>query len=172
MLGKISAFTTLGAPPVDSQVELYALEEYLINTDQIIEMEDASELPTVTTIVYYKFNFQEDKIAPFYFLANETVAAITTLSDATPDSSKIALTVYDDIQTFDMIPNATTTTWNFEIEDIIWGQNSPGNRYSRIWVKTGGNKVTPYIVAQSIDDIVDLADTGTTTTTTTTTTSS
>jgi len=171
MIGVISTFTTLEPQPVDSQVEERASTSYLINTDCIIEMVDQSDLPTVTTELRYKFNVHEDRQVPFKFDVNETLAAIQTLTDATPASPKIALSVLEDIQTFDLVSNATAVTWYFNVDGIVWGEDDPTGNYARIWVTEGGHDVKPYIVDHNISQIVDLADTGTTTTTTSSTSS-
>ena len=168
MLAEVTTYTTSRNQPVDSQVELRLSTSYLLNTDFIIEMEDESTLALVITKVVYKFNVYDDRIPEFTFQSGDTIASLVTLSDAIPASTKLDLTVYDDIQTFDKIPYATTTTWFFNLEDIVWGEDDNTGNYARIWVKTGGHSLTPYIVDHTIEQLVDLADNGPTTSSTST----
>ena len=163
MLGELQLYTTLKPQPVDSQAELVVSEYYLFNTDCIIDMVDHSDLPTVITRIRYKFHPYDDKSPVFVFDATSTISAINTLADATPASSKISLSVLEDINTFDKVSYATAVTWNFNVADIVWGENDPTDAYARIWVMSGGHKATPYIVDHNISQIVDLADTATTT---------
>lgn len=161
-------FTTAERQPVDSQVEVVASKEYLINTDQIIEMTDESDLPTVTTKILYKFNFQENRTTPFEFDVNETQAAIVTLADATKASEIIAINVFEDgsgnsIQSFNQVGSLTAVTRYFNVDDIVWGEDDPTGNYARIWVKRGGHSTKPLIVDHNIDQIIDTADTATTT---------
>ena len=126
-------------------------------------MVDHSDLPTVITRIRYKFNPYDDRTPVFVFDATSTLSAITTLADATPASTKLALSVFEDAQTFDIVSSLTAVTWNFNVSDIVWGENDPDDAYARIWVMSGGHKLTPYIVDHNISQIVDLADTATTT---------
>lgn len=169
MLGVISIYTSLRNQAVDSQVELALSEDYLINTDHIIEMEDESTLALVITNVKYKFHIYDDRQPYMQFRSGTAIAALVTLSDADFGTEKVALTVYENIQTFDLIDNATTQVWYFDVHSIVWAENDPTDTYARIWVQTGGNKLTPYIVNHTIAQIVSSA--GTTTTSTTSTTS-
>ena len=171
MLAEITTYTTLKPQPVDSQLELRAITNYLINTDHILEMHDESDLPTIITPITYKFNVYDDKMPELIFNATNTLAAIVTLADATPASTKIALNVFENIQSFNQVTGLTAVTWNFNVTDIVWGENDLTGAYARIWYLSGGHNVTPIIVDHNISQIVDLADTGTTTTTTTSTSS-
>jgi len=119
----------------------------------------------------YKFNVHDDRMGPFIFDVNETLAAINTLADATPASPKILLNVFEKIQTFDMIPNDTAVATYFNVVDIVWAEDDPTGNYCRIWISKGGHSIIPYIVDHNIDQIVDLGDTGTTTTSSTSTSS-
>lgn len=137
-------------------------------------MVDESDLPTVTTSVCYKFNVYDDRMTPYYFLSGDTINTLTTLSDVTPNTNKITLTVYEDtlgnpIQSFNQIPLATTQDWLFNVADIVWGENDPTEAYARIWITEGGHGTKPYIVDYNLDQILDIAATGTTTTTTSST---
>jgi hypothetical protein len=163
-------YTTLQPQSVDSQVEQAASEEYLINTEHILQMHDESDLPTVITRITYKFNVYEDQTTGWVFDATNTLAAIKALADTSAASTKIAIDVFEDIQTFDKIPGQTAVTWYFNVSDIVWAEDSPSGAYARLWYLSGGHKVTPVIVDHNIAKIFDLADTGTTTTTTSSTT--
>ena len=162
MLAELTTYTTLKPQPVDSEVELIKSTNYLVNTDHIIEMHDESDLPTVITPITYKFNVYDDKEPVFVFNATNTLAAIQTLADATPSSTKIALSVFEDIQSFNQVTGLTAVTWNFNVSDIVWGENDPTGAYARIWYLSGGHKVTPIIVDHNISQLVDWADTGST----------
>ena len=171
MLGKLTTYTSSRTQPVDSQVELRLSTPYLVNTDYILELEDESALALVIVQVKYKFNVYDDRMPEFVFRVGDTRAAINTLADATPAHTIFSLSVYENIQTFDKIPSATAVTWYFNVADIVWGEDDSTGNYARIWYRVGGKEVVPIIVNHTIDQIVDLADTGTTTTTTTSTSS-
>lgn len=169
MIGEIQVFTNIRNQPTDSQVELALSEYYLINTDCIIDMVDESALPTVTTRIQYKFNVYEDQTPPFFFKANNTLAAINTLADATAHSTKIALGVFEDshgnpVQSFNQVTGLTAVTHYFNIADIVWGENDPTDNYCRLWVLQGGHVPQPYIVDYNISQVVDVGDGGATTT--------
>jgi len=159
MLGELTIYSTIESQPVDSQVELYASRSYLFNTDSIIDLVDDTSYRTIR----YKFNPYEDQSPVFVIQVTNTAAAINTLADATPASTKIALNVFETAQTFDLVSSITAVTWNFNVADIVWGENDPTGAYARIWIKSGGNKVFPIIVDHNISQITDLADTATTT---------
>jgi len=143
---------------VDSQVEQKVSESYLFNTDCIIDLVDE----TTFRRIRYKFNPYDDKSPVFVIDVTNTAAAIKTLADATPTSTKLSLSVFEDAQSFNQVTSIEDVTWNFNVADIVWGENDPTDSYCRIWVMTGGNKLTSYIVDHNISQVVDVADTGTT----------
>jgi len=160
MVGVVTTLSTLKPQSVDSQVEVRASAEYLINTDCITEMyvHDSTD-----TLIHYKFNVEEDRPGEFIFTVNETNAAIVTLSDAAPNNPTVPLDVFDGIQNFDMIPNVSSTTgWNFNVADIVWGEDDSTGAYCRIWIKKGGKEIVPYILDHTIAQVVGWADEGTT----------
>jgi len=159
MLGELTIYSVIESQPVDSQVELYASRSYLFNTDSIIDLVDDTSYRTIR----YKFNPHEDQSPVFVLQVTNTAAAIKTLADATPASTKIALSVFEDVQTFDLVTSVTAVTWNFNVTDIVWAENDPTDSYCRLWYVSGGNKVIPIIVDHNISQITDLADTATTT---------
>jgi hypothetical protein len=159
MIGELTLYATLRPQPVDSQVEQKISESYLFNSDCIIDLVDETSFRRLR----YKFHPYEDRSPVFVIDVTNTAAALKTLSDATPASTKITLNVFEDAQTFDIVSSLTAVAWNFNVKDIVWGENDPTDAYARIWVMTGGNKVTAYIVDHNISQIVDVADTGTTT---------
>lgn len=171
MIGKVTTRAILSRQPVDSQVEERLSTEYLINTDYIVEMEDQTVLAVTKTKLLYKFNVYEDRTPEFEFTVDEIVTAIQTLADATPASPKIALSVFEDIQSFNQVTGLTAVTWNFNVYDIVWAEDDPTGNYCRIWIVKGGHAIVPYIVDHNIDQIIDRADTGTTTTSSTSTSS-
>jgi hypothetical protein len=166
MLAELTTYATLRPQAVDSEVELRASVSYLVNTDHIVEMFDN----TTARRLSYKFNVYDDQEPRFVFDVTATLAAIQTLADATAASTKITLNVFEDIQSFNQVTGLTAVTWNFNVSDIVWGENDATGAYARIWYLSGGHKVTPIIVDHNISQIVDLGDTGTTTTTTSSTT--
>lgn len=168
MIGVFTLYTSLKRQPVDSQVEAKLSESYLVNTDCIVDVVDAASARQVR----YKFNPYDDRIPQLWLEVTNSASAIATLADATPASTKVTLGVFENIQTFDKVSSDTAVTWNFNVADLIWGEDDESGAYSRIWVRTGGNKVSPYVVDHNISQIVDLVDTGTTTTTTSTTSTS
>ena len=158
MLGELTLYATLKPQPVDAQVELKASESYLFNTDCIIDLVDNTTYRTIR----YKFHPYDDRIPLFVLDITNTAAAIQTLSDATAESTKMALSVFEDVQTFDLVTSVTAVTWNFNVASIVWGENDPTDAYARIWVMSGGNKISSYIVDHNISQIVEVADTAST----------
>ena len=161
MIGKVTTLSTLLPQSVDSQVELRLSTAYLINTDCITELLVEG---TTDSEIHYKFDVYGNKTGEFIFTVNETNAAIQTLSDATLASPKIALSVFEGVQSFNEVTGETAVTWNFNAADIVWAENDSTGAYARIWIMKGGHTVVPYIVDHNIDQIIDLVDTGTTTT--------
>ena len=167
MIGKVTTRAILSPQPIDSQVQERLSTSYLINTDAIIEMEDQTLLQVVKTRILYKFNVYDDRHPEFVFTVDDTVSAIKTLADATPASPKLALSVFENVQSFAGVTGVTAVTWYFNVADIVWAENGPSDDYCRIWILKGGHNVVPYIVDHNIDQVIDLADTATTTTTST-----
>jgi len=159
MLGKITTLATLEAMPVDSQVELRISTEYLINTDNIAEMKLEG---TTDSWLHYKFSIDESRSPEFIFTVNETNAAIQTLADATKNSEKVSLNVFEGIESFNQASGETAVAWLFNVDDIVWGEEDGTAAYTRIWYTIGGKQAKAVIVDHSIDQIVGWADEGTT----------
>ena len=120
---------------------------------------------TVTKIeIKYKFNPYEDRSPYFLFDVDTSVSSINTQADATLNSPFLALSVYEGIESFDLVSSVTASTVYFNPNDIVWGEDDSTGAYSRIWVKKGGQSAKAYIVDYNINQILDVADTGATTT--------
>ena len=167
MLGIVTTLSSIEIQPVYSKVELSASTEYLINTDNIVKMQVYG---TTDSLVRYTFNKSDDQRFSEEFIFDETNAAIQTLSDATADSNMILLPVYEDCLNFADAASLTAVDKYFNIADIVWGTDNSDGTLSKLIIVEGGFKEKQYIVNYNINQIVDVADTGTTTTTTTTTT--
>jgi len=159
MLGKVTTLATLEAQAVDSQVELRASTGYLINTLNIAEMkvEGATD-----SWIHYKFSLNEDRSPEFILTVNETNAAIQTLADATLNSQKVILNVFENIESFNQASTETAVAWSFNVNDIIWGEEDGTAAYTRMWYAIGGKQAKAVIVDHSIAQIVGWADEGTT----------
>ncbi len=171
MLGNVTTTSTFGSSyyqAVDSVLGLKSSTEYLINTANILKMKSWS---TDDSYLLYKLNLNEDSSPEFILIVDETNAAINTLDQATAESDFIYLEVYDGAITFNDLSDLSTTTTQFRVQDIVWGNENNAGTDTRIWVCEGGFALRSFFVSESIDQIIDLADTGTTTTTTSSTSS-
>lgn len=172
MLGKITLLSTYGFP-YESVTEswlggLDASTEYLINLDNAVKMKVSG---TTDSFLEYKLNLKEDSSPKFNFIVDETNAQLVTLAEATPDSLMIELNVYEGALTFNDITGLSTTAIRYNISDIVWGSENEAGTCTRLVITEGGFAVKPIFVDHNIDQIIDLADTGTTTTTTSSTSS-
>ena len=170
MLGKVNTTSTFGSSyyqAVDSMLGLKSSTGYLINTKNILKMK---AWETNDSYLYYKLNLYEDASPEFILIVDETNAAINTLDQATKYSEMITLSVYEGAVTFNDVSDLSTTDYRFNVDDIVWGNRNNAGTATRILVCEGGFTLRQFFVDQRIDEIVDLADTGTTTTTTTSTT--
>jgi len=159
MLGKVNTLATLEAQAVDSQIELRASTGYLINTDCITEMKVEG---TTDSWIHYKFSIDGDRIPEFIFTVTETNAAIQTLADASPNSNKVSLNVFENIESFNQASGETAVAWLFNVKDIVWGEEDGTAAYTRMWYSIGGKQAKAVIVDHSIAQIVGWADEGTT----------
>jgi len=171
MIGKITILSTFGEPyysPPESLLGTEPSTGYLINTDNIMPMKVYS---TADTVLDYKLNKHDNRSPEFKMIVDETNTAITTLSDATPDSNMIPLPVYEGALTFIDLTGLSTTVKYYNITNIVWGNENAAGTVTRLLITEGGFTVYPIFVNYSIDQIVDIADTGTTTTSSTSSTS-
>ena len=176
MLGIITTLSTFGttAPhPVDSQIELKASTEYIINTLNIVSMK---VFGSTDSTVRYKLNRSEDSTPEFVLRVNETNAAITTLADTAAASNMVTLDVFtneygEDVMTFAEAALSTTSTVDklFNIDDIVWVEENSSATMSMMFVAEGGWGVKKIFVDSELAKIIDLVTTGTTTTTTSST---
>ena len=171
MIGKLTILSTWGDSyysPVESLLGVAASGTYLINTDNILKFKVQG---TTDTQLEYKLNIHEDNSPEFTFLVDNSNAALVLLSEATPASSMLLLDVYEGAQNFIEMEGLSTTEIYFNVKDIVWANENHAKTATRILVCEGGFAVHQYIVNHNLDQIVDLADTGTTSTTTTSTSS-
>jgi len=136
---------------------------YIINPNRIKELQvyDSNKSQFV-----YLFSPEDDRTDHCIFQCTTTVANIIIAADASLDSSFIALKVFEDDDTSD-----AAVVKYFRAEDIVFIEGY-GTAYSWAYVSHGGNAVKRYLLDYNLDQIIDLASTGTTTTTTTTSTTS
>lgn len=157
MILVVTTLSSLERQPTDSQVEEKSVWYYLINSDYITEMRVSG---TNDSELHYKFHLYGDRKEEFVFTVDESNVAITEYADMSPVSPKLALSVYEDIQSFNQVTGVTPVTWNFNIDEIAWAEGSDSKAkagYSRIWICKGGNKVVPYIVDHTVIEIWLLA---------------
>lgn len=169
MLAKLTILSAWGDSyyaPVDSLLGLKASKEYIINTDNIVK----SKLQgTTDSQLLYKLNKQDDEAPELTLLVDEADATITTYADTSPASQFITLAVYEGATTFGDVPYLSTVDTMFRIDEIVWCNRNEDDTATRILVCEGGFTVRAFWVNQTLDRIIDLADTGTSTTTTSST---
>ena len=172
MLGKITLLADHGFPyyeGVESWLGgLKASTEYLINLSNIVQYR---AWDTNDSLIRFKLNLEDDSSPEFLLLVDETTAALKTLADAVPASEMVTLDVFEGAYTFIDVPDCDTVEYDFAIKHILWGSRNEANTATRLVVAEGGFIVRVFFVEQTLDAIVDLADTGTTTTTSTSSTS-
>jgi len=176
MLGIVTTLSSLGTTayqPTDSQVQLKASTEYLINTSGIIEMKVYS---SNDSDLLYKIQPEEDRTPAFRLRVNETNAAIDTIADTSAASNLLTLNVYlndygENALTFAECASLSTTAKYYNISDIMWGEQNLTKTRSFLWIAHGGQSLEKIFVDGGLDYLMDLIVTGTTTTTTSTTTS-
>ena len=168
MLGKITTLSTLRPQPVDSQLEVKASTEYLINTQNIYTIKVYA---TDDSLIDYKLNKHEDRSPQFELTCSETNAQVQALSDVSPSSLKLLLNVHEGALTFADCADIATTAKYYNVADIVWVQeNNAGTRVFML-IEEGGWGIFKIFVDYSIEQVIDLYTSGATTTTTTTSTS-
>jgi hypothetical protein len=138
-------------------------DSYIINPNRIKEMK---VYDTNKSQFVYLFSPENDRTDHCIFQCTTTVANIIIAADASPDSSHVALRVFEDDDTTE----SAVVTY-FRVDDIAFVEAYGTNR-SWAFISHGGNSVKRYLVNYNLDQIMDMAGTGTTTTTTTTSTTS
>ena len=167
MITIVTTLSTLSPQYQDSQYETSVSKKYLINTDNIVEMEVSG---TTDSILRYKINQDNDRSPMSVFIVNETNAAIRTAGDVSPLSSSILLAIYEGARSFGEAALITpTTNVYFNIEDMVFGESNTANTLTELWINEVGHGVKKIYVADNVDQIVDKVVTGTTTTSTTST---
>ena len=167
MLGLITTLASIENQPVDSQIELKASTEYLVNTNNIIKMRVYG---TTDSELRVKLNKKEDRSPYFLMIVNETNAAIQTLADVSASSNMIALPVFAGAISFSDCTGSTTTKY-FNIDDISWVEENNAGTICKLWVEVGGFGLRAFYANYSLAQLYDVLTTGTTTTTTTSTSS-
>ncbi len=129
-------------------------------TSYIINPNRAKELKVSGSGSQFKYFFdpESDKGDYAWVTSTATVANIVSAADDSPNSSFVALNVFEDEDTND----APVTTY-LRIDDIAFAE-AYGTNYSWVYASQGGNRMKRFLVYHNLDAIVNLADTGTTTT--------
>lgn len=155
MLVGVSTTDVLERQPVDAQVEELPEFDYIINSDNVLEM---SETNTGDTLIKYKFNVYEDRMMPFWMVIDYDPEDFIDLADVVPVSCKLTVPIYQDIQSFNQIPYAgSAVNTIFNVSDIVWVESGSGgwkSSYSRMWVEYGGHRPVPYITAYGLVDFL------------------
>lgn len=177
MLGIVTTLSTLGTTacqPTDSEIQLKASTEYIINTLNITSLKVFS---ADDSDIRYKLNRFEDQTPEMLLRVSQTNAQVVALSDVTPASNMIALDVFlgetsEDCLTFAecLLAGSSTTTKYYNIDDISWIEENAAGTMSMLLLAEGGHDIRKIFVDHNLDQIIDLVATGTTTTTTSTTT--
>lgn len=176
MLCPVTTISTVGTHAyqmTDSQIQVQASKEYLINSLNIVRMKLYS---TNDSTVYYKLNRFDDRQPEFILRVTETNAQIQTYADTAAASNVVALDVFlgetqEDVLTFAeaALSGSSTTTKYFNIDDIVWVEENDDATMCMLLISEGGWNTKKIFVDSNLDQIYDLVETGTTTTTTSST---
>jgi hypothetical protein len=174
MLGKVTTLSTLGTTayqPTDSQVQLKASTDYIINTDCIVEMK---VLGSTDSDLLYKLSPEEDRTPAFRLRVDDSNSDIDTIADTSPASNLLSLNVYlneegENALTFAECAGYSTTAKYYNISDIRWVEENADQNLSFLWVSHGGQSLEKIFVDHGLDMLIDKITTGTTTTTTSST---
>ena len=151
---------TISSFPVRHLSKVFSTGAKLINTDYILDMklygsDDAR--------IDYQLRSRFDRDTKFQFIVTDTLAQVVAGSNVSANSAIMALPVFEGDDT-----TSAAVTHYFNVEDVAWAENATTTT-SYVYVQEGADLKT-YIVDYNIDQIMDIATSGTTTTTTTTTT--
>lgn len=174
MLGLVNTLSSQGTTayqPTDSQVQLKPSEEYLINTDCIVELKVYG---STDSDILYKLQPEEDRTPSFRLRVNETNAAIDTIADTSAASNLLTLNVYlneygENALSFAECASLSTTAKYYNISDIVWGEQNKTKTRSFLWIARGGQSLEKIFVHGGLDLLMDEITTGTTTSTTSST---
>ena len=133
-------------------------DSYIINPNRI---KDLRVYDTNKSKFLYAFSPEADKGDRVTFISTTTVANMITAADASLDSSIIGLKVYEDDDT-----TSSAVVHYFQVEDIVLIEGY-GSHMSWAHIAQGGDRVARFLLDYNLDQIIDVAATGTTTTTTT-----
>lgn len=171
MIGLITTLSSQGttaAQAVDSQIELKPSCEYLINTQNIVDLKVFS---TNDSDISYKLNRNEDKSPTFHLRVNETNAAIQALADVAANSNMVSLDVFENEHSENVlsyyeaaVASSSTVTKYFTVEEIVWAEEDNDATMSLMYVQVGGQDLEKIFVDSNLAQIIDLITTGTTTT--------
>jgi len=170
MIGLVTTLSTLGttAPqPLDSEIQLKASTEYLINTLNIVSMKVYS---TNDSDIRYKLNRKKDQSPQFLLRVNETNAAVQALADVGANSNLVELNERERALSFSEAAALSDTAKMYNLDDICFVEENNAGNMSRIVMAKGGQDLEIIFVDSSLAAIMDLITTGTTTTTTSSTT--
>jgi hypothetical protein len=171
MIGLVTTLSTQGttaAQAVDSQIELKASTEYLINTLNIVDMKVYS---TNDSDIEYKLNRNEDRSPSFHLRVNETNAAIQTLADVAASSNMVPLDVFlnehsENVMSYYEAAVATSSavTKYYSVDEIVWVEENNDATMCLMYVQVGGQNLEKIFVDSNLAQVYDMVTTGTTTT--------
>jgi len=153
MIGKVNITTQISSSP---SLSGYGTGYSIINFDHVV---DAKVYNTTDSLVRYIMK-KDGRDVSFEFVTDETTTQLTTLANATFASNLLALPVFE----LDNTSSAAVTHY-IPGANILFGR-AYSTDISKLWINKGGRIVT-MLVDYNLDQITDIADTGTTTTTTT-----
>lgn len=121
---------------------------------------------TTKSDYYYSLRPQDRRDKPLFLHSASSVATLTTALDAVLNSNVYAMPVFPDDDA-----TQSTVTKNIDYADLAYAIADPNSaQRSYVYYASKGFKIHRVLVDQNLDQIIDLAATGSTTTTTTTTT--
>ena len=134
--------------------------KWVLNTDNIFNLQTRA---TTKSKFHYVDNIFDSRRGGKLVHANEAVSTIRTAFDATYNANYLTLPVYTD-------NNTSNSTVDRDIPVAKISRICPYTTYdvapSWLWYQEGGKDIE-VLVNDHLQDIIDLADTGTTTTSTT-----
>ena len=164
----LSTQGTTAAQAVDSQIELKASTEYLINTLNIVEMKVYS---TDDSDISYKLNRNEDKSPTFHLRVAEANSDIQTLADVSAKSNMVSLDVFLNEHTENVmsyyeaaVSSSSAVTKYYSVEEIVWVEENTAATMCMMYVQVGGQDLEKIFVDSNLAQVYDMVTTGTTST--------
>jgi hypothetical protein len=129
-------------------------------------MNEAETVETSKSRFKYPLCRRDRRVSPSTIVTTEGIAAIKTAIDLAYNANYIDLPIFED-----NLSTRSTTTYTFSVTDLVYflPDNSSSTTRSWAFISVGAFKVVKYLVDYNLDQIIDIATTGSTTTTTTTT---